>query len=111
MPLSIVKCPVLHCGVNNPEWADTYSNCPLPVTDDMRDLGFACTKTQEISTNVALVASKACCSSVALLHSFRSRNNKVLRAAFSAYVLPVLNYASVSWKPYLRREVNLLENF
>ena len=76
----------------------------------MRDLDVTSTKAQEFSTNVALVASKAYRSSDALLRSFRSRDNKVLWAAFTAYVLPVLNYASVSWKPYLRRDVNLLEN-
>ena len=57
--LSIVKCLVLHCGVNNPQWAYKCSNCPLPVTDDLRDLGVTRTKAQEFSTNVALVASKA----------------------------------------------------
>ena len=59
---------------------------------------------------VALVASKAYRSSGASLRSFRSRNNKELWAAFPAYVLHVLNYASVSWKPYLRQDVNLIEN-
>ena len=76
----------------------------------MRDLDVTCTKAQEFSTNVALVASKAHRTSSALLRSFRFRNNKVLWTAFTAYVLPMLNYASVSWKPYLRRDVNLLEN-
>ena len=68
-------------------------------------------KAQEFSTNVALVASKAYLSSAALLRSFRSRYNKVLWTTFTAYVLPMLNYASLSWKHYLKRDVNLLENF
>ena len=59
-------------------------------------LGITRTKAQEFSTNVALVASKAYRSSGALLRSFRSRVYKVLWAAFTAYVLSVLNYASVS---------------
>ena len=46
MPSSIVKCLVLHCGVNNPQWAYTSSNCSLPVTDDMRNLGVTRTKAQ-----------------------------------------------------------------
>ena len=110
MLLSIVKCLVLHCSINNPQWAYTCSNCPLLITDDMHDLGVTCAKAQEFSTNVALVAPKAYRSSGALLRSFRSRDNKVLRATFTANVLPVLNYASVSWKPYFKRDINLLEN-
>ena len=74
-PLSIVKYLVLHCRINNPQWAYTCSNCPLPVTDDMRDLGVSRTKAQEFSINVALVASKAYRSSGVLLLSFRYRDN------------------------------------
>ena len=110
MPLSIVQCLVLQCGVNNPQRAYMCSNCPFPITNDMRDLGVTRAKAQEFSTNVTLVASKAYRASGILLCSFRSWDNKVLWAAFTAYVLPVLNYASVSWKPYLKQDVNLLEN-
>ena len=62
----------------------------------MRDLGVTRTKAQEFRTNAALVVSKVYRSSGALLRSFRSRDNKVMWAAFTAYVLPVLNNASVS---------------
>ena len=86
LPLSIVKCIVLHCSFKNVQWTYTCSNYPLPVTDDMRDLSVTRTKAQEFSTNAALVASKAYRSSGALLRSFRSRDNKVLWAVFTAYV-------------------------
>ena len=74
-------------GVNNPQWAYTSSNCTLPLTDDMRDLGVTRKKALEFKTNVALVASKAYRPLGALLRSFRYRdNNKVLGAAFTAYI-------------------------
>ena len=91
MSLLIANCLMLHCDVNNPQWTYTCSNFPLAVTDNMRDLGVIRTKAQECSTNAALEASKAYRSSGALLRSFRSRENKVLWAAFTAYDLPVLN--------------------
>ena len=75
MPPSIVKSLMLHCGVNNSQWAYTCSNCPLPVNNDMRDLGVTRTKAQEFSTNAALIASKAYRSSGVLMHFFRSRDN------------------------------------
>ena len=50
---------MLHCGVDNPQWAYMCSNCPLLVTDDMRDLGVTRTSAQEFRINAALVASKA----------------------------------------------------
>ena len=76
----------------------------------MRNLGLPRTKAQEYFTNIALVAAKVYRASGALLLSFRSRDNKVLWAAFNAYIFSVLNYASVSWKPNLRQNVVLLEN-
>ena len=79
MSLSIVKCLVWRCGIKNPQWAYTSSNCPFPVIDDMRDLGVTHIKAQEFSTNAALVASKAYRSSGALLRSFRSSDCGIIR--------------------------------
>ena len=66
MPLSIIKCLVLHRSVNKPQWSYMYNNCRLSVTDDMRDLGVTRSKAKEFSTNAALVVSKAYRSSGAL---------------------------------------------
>ena len=62
-----------------------------------------------LSTHCALVASKANRAAGALFRSFRSRDRSLLWAAFVAYVMPILNYASPAWCPYLRRDINLLE--
>ena len=93
LSLSIAKCLVLHCGNNNPRWVFVRGNASLPTTNEMRDLGVTRTAAQEFSTNAAFVAAKAYRASSAL-RSFKSRERKLLRAAFSPYVLSFLNFAS-----------------
>ena len=109
MPLSVAKCFVLHCGGNNPQWTYTCNNSNLPSVNELKDLGILRTSQRECSTHCALVASKAKRAAGALFRSFRSRDRSLLWAAFVAFVMPILNYASPAWCPYLRRDINLLE--
>ena len=104
---STLNCTKYNLAVERPV---REANCPPTATNDMRDLVFTRTEAQEFCTNATLVASKAYHSLSALLRSLGSQDNKVLWAAFTAYVLSVLNYASMSRKPYLRRDVNPVEN-
>jgi hypothetical protein len=45
-----------------------------------------------------------------ILRGLRTRNHTVYRQAFFSFVLPILEYASSAWAPFLVKDVNLLES-
>jgi len=44
-----------------------------------------------------------------ILRCFVSGDNKLLVKAFTVYVRPILEYNSIIWSPYLKKDIELLE--
>ena len=45
-----------------------------------------------------------------IIRCFVSRNTDLLVRAFTTYVRPLLEYNSVVWSPYLKCDIELIEN-
>ena len=109
-PLSIEKCCVLHCGSNQPFNEYHIKGCPIKSINSFTDLGI---KRSVDSTyaehchDVVVKATKVC---GIIRHVFHYRHQKLLLSAFVHYVLPTLSYCSPIWSPYLKRDINVLEN-
>jgi hypothetical protein len=92
-------CPIL-----------TLGNVQLTQVNDIRDLGVYVSSDLSCSPHCGIVAKKARRISNWILKSLRSRNIHVYVQAFKSYVLPILEYASPAWNPFLSKDVIVLES-
>jgi len=75
-----------------------------------RDLDIIVTNELSPSEHVNNITVKAHQRANAILRCFASRDNKLLVRAFTTYVRPLLEYNSVVWSPYLKQDIERLEN-
>ena len=99
MSFNAHKCYVIHVGPNNPRHVYTLNGFPIPVRAECLDLGVlrdeSFTYTKHIESTVAKCHRLCAC----ILHSFASRNRRVLTYAYMSYIRPILDFASSVWSP------------
>ena len=83
-------------------------NVQLPNVMSCRDLGIIVTNEISPSEHVNNITVKAHQRANAILRCFASRDNKLLVRAFTTR--PLLEYNSVVWSPYLKQDIERLEN-
>ena len=110
MPLSIEKCLVLHCGLNNPQYQYQCGGGVLPATDSLADLGIIRSADGTYSEHISAVAQKGRRLVGMCFRGIRSRDPVFLMRVYRAYILPVLSYASPIWTLYLCQDVDELES-
>ena len=79
--------------------------------EELNDLGVIRSQKLPIAGyKVSSIVAKANRIAGLILQAFRCRDRRVLRKAFSTYVLPILTYASPCWNPSLRRDVKAVKS-
>lgn len=92
--LNIKKCVVLRLGGNNPNHQYFINGTPLLSVSHVKDLGVIVDSHLNFSLHCKYVSAKARKICGLILHSFSSRDQKIMIQAFNTYVLPILLYCS-----------------
>ncbi|EFA12429.1 hypothetical protein TcasGA2_TC005240 [Tribolium castaneum] len=109
IPLNIAKCCVLQCGHNNPKYLYHINGTLLSVKTSTKDLG--------VIVNDKLGWSEQCLASVGrarkmfylLKHVFPNPSVSFISKVYITYIRPHLEFAIPVWRPYLLKDIDLLE--
>ena len=110
MMFNIDKCHILHMGSSNPHHTYYMNGSPLKVVEVEKDLGVHIHDSCKPSTQVAVAAKKANAVLGQLFRGFSYRDSTYFLRLYLQYVRPHLEYAVQAWCPWLRADVDLLEN-
>ena len=112
MKLSINKCgSLLLSGSKHfqDELTLSIGDENLSTFTEVEDLGVIIDSKLNFSRNIDSIISKANQRVYLILKSFKTRAVKPLTVAFETYILPMLQYCSSIWNPYLLHDVDRLE--
>ena len=110
MKFNVDKCSVLHFGYNNPRYKYVMDGRYLQSKEEEKDLG--------VYVNTTMKFSKQCVESVKkanrvigiIRRNFTNFDKNVLLNLYKSLVRPHLDYAVQVWKPYLKKDINLMES-
>jgi ribonuclease P/MRP protein subunit RPP40 len=109
MEFNIKKCKVMHVGFNNPGHTYTMNNQQLEVTVEERDIGVCVTKSLKPSQQCAQAARSAQTVLSQISRAFHYRHRHIFKSLYVQYVKPHLEYAAVSWSPWLETDKAVIE--
>jgi len=109
LQISVSKCSVLTVGRSSIDASYSINGFSLPRGTQCRDLGVTITSDLSSSQHVNEITTKAHKRANCILRCFASRDANLLVRAFIVYVRPILEYNSIIWSPYLKKEVSQIE--
>ena len=110
MKFNVEKCSVLHFGYNNPMYTYNMDGRNLQSKTEEKDLG--------VYINTSMKFNKQCAESVKkanrvigiIKRNFMNFDRSVIIKLYKSLVRPHLDYAIPVWRPYLKKDITLLEN-
>jgi len=113
LTLTPSKCIVLHVAPADKS-SDCFSYCidnhTLPVVKSVTDRGVTYDTKLKFDLHIDKIYAKASSRAKLILKCFNTRSAAVLLKAFCTFVRPILEYASVIWSPYYKRDIEKLES-
>ncbi len=108
--LAIAKCVAIYFGRVNSKHSYNLLGQELDLVTTVRDLGVTVLEDLTWYSHIANIVAKASRCAQAIVKSFHYVNLELLAKAFTVYVRPILEAASVVWSPYLKQDKMLLES-
>ena len=109
MKFNVNKCAVLHFGFNNPNYQYFMDGKQLQSKEEEKDLGIIVTTSMNFSKHCASSVKKANQVIGLIKRNFHNFDRKIMINLYKSLVRPHLDYAVSVWKPYLRKDINLIE--
>jgi hypothetical protein len=109
MNLSIGKCAVLHASRNPIITQYTIDNNALNVSMHTKDLGIYVSSNLKPSYHCQKIVFDALRISSCIYRNFMVKNAEFLRQMFITFVRPKVEYATVIWSPWYKKDINLIE--
>lgn len=81
----------------------------IQSTDSIKDLGVTISHDLKWAQHINRIFVKASSRSFQILKSFRTKNIFTLLKLFKTYVRPILEFNSPIWSPYLRKDIDKIE--
>jgi hypothetical protein len=81
----------------------------LPVVAQCSDLGVSYDNCLSFKSHIDTMVKKAACRANLILKCFVTRDVLVLASAFCVFVRPLLEYCSIIWSPYTKRDIDRIE--
>ena len=105
------KCSVLHLGNRfvNSKRSYTFNGDDIPSVSSMKDLGVTVDNELNFSKHISQIAAKAFQRSNLFFRVFKCRDRDFLVAVFKIYIRPLVEYCSPVWNPYLKKDIQLLQ--
>ena len=110
MNFNLEKCKIMHIGNKN-NLFDEYAigGHILERVEEEKDLGVLINDKFKVDKHCAMVAKKAN-QVLGLIHrTITCKNKKIITQLYKSLVRPHLDYCSPVWRPYLQKDINLIE--
>lgn len=111
MQISETKCQHLQVG----DFGDMFLNVnsliidPIEESETIRDLGVLFSPSLSFSSHISTIVAKASKTVCMLLKSISYPNINSYRKAYISFCRSLLEYCSVVWSPYLKKDIDLIE--
>jgi hypothetical protein len=109
LPFNYEKCKVLHFGKNNPNISYTFGDKDLQSVDEERDLGIIVTKDGKVEVQCGKVAKKANKILGLICRNLQFKSLDNMLTLYKTLVRPILEYCITAWRPYLKKDIVVLE--
>jgi ribonuclease P/MRP protein subunit RPP40 len=109
LPFNESKCVVLHLGKNNTRFPYSLNGTPLSSASHVKSLGVTITEDLKVAKQCAIAAGRANAMLGRIRRGFHHLTPQVLRALYSCYVRPHLEYCVQAWCPYFEKDKLVLE--
>lgn len=109
LPMAPDKTTFIRIGTQKNIYPYHIGNTELIQSSSIRDLGIIIDQKLTFQEHISKIIKSAYFRSYQLLRAFKSVNPIVWAKLFKIYVLPILEYASEIWNPYLKESINKIE--
>ncbi|KAK2704908.1 hypothetical protein QYM36_017077 [Artemia franciscana] len=106
---NVAKCSFVHLGRQNPMYSYKMKGIDLTKSTCEKDLGVILSLDLKPEKYIGLVMRKASNTLWLLSQSLRYLDNHSKISAYTSYVRPQLEYATVIWSPYLKKDIDRIE--
>src|SRR5207244_8088067 len=114
LPLAVSKCTWMllsnRIEINRPSYSFIMAGLELDGTDEIKDLGVIFNSKLGFDGHIDNMVARAKQRLFLLKKSFVSKDSSVLIFAFKTYILPLLDYCSPVWSPFLVTDVLRIES-
>ncbi len=110
MLYNLDKCKIMHIGNKN-EFIDQYAfgGQILKEVEEESDLGVIMNNRFKVDKQCAKVAKKANQILGLIYRTFTCKSKKIMTQLYKSLVRPHMDYCSPAWRPYLKKDINMLE--
>ena len=109
MEYNVDKCHILHIGRTNSKYTYKMNDTVIPMTNQEKDIGVIISDSLMPSKHCEAIASKAMTVLYQITRSFHYRDKHTFVQLYKTYVCCILDYASPSWSPWLRSDIDTIE--
>ncbi|KAK2701908.1 hypothetical protein QYM36_019453, partial [Artemia franciscana] len=106
---NVAKCSVIHLGRQNPKYSYKMKGIDLTKSTFKKDLGVILSLDLKPKKYIGLIVRKASNTLWLLTHFLRYLDIHSKISAYTSYVRPQLEYATVMWLPYLKKDIDRIE--
>uniref|UniRef100_A0A8C5QYE7 Reverse transcriptase domain-containing protein n=1 Tax=Leptobrachium leishanense TaxID=445787 RepID=A0A8C5QYE7_9ANUR len=109
LSFNVDECKIMHLGRKNPRAKYRIFDTVLTSTSEERDLGVIISEDLRVSSQCNRAAGNASRMLGCVGRGIRSRKREVLMPLYRALVRPHLEYCVQYWRPYLQKDIDILE--
>ncbi len=109
MKFNVGKCSVMHFGYNNPKHRYRMDGKELKESNEGKDLGVHVNTSMKFNRQCAESAKKANEVMGMVKRNFINFDREIVINLYKSLIRPHLDYCVQVWKPYLKKEIALLE--
>lgn len=110
LSLSVPKCNIISFGTCTTQKNYTINENQLTRCSQVKDLGVWIESTLKHSVHCQKVSTAANYKCISIHRNFETKESEFLTKMFNTYVKPTLMYNTVITNPYLKKDINMLEN-
>ena len=104
------KCGVMHLGKNNPKFSYTLNNTTMKETFSEKDLGVFVDPLLNFENHIHTTVKKARKMSGLIIRTISYKSKEIMIPLYKTLIRPILEYGNPIWSPYLRKNIDLVEN-
>lgn len=110
MDFNTSKCSVIHMGPKNPKNKYYLNDQELKVSSSEKDVGIIVQEDLKFNEHYQKISKK--CNQIMgqIWRSFKHKDQDIMIRIFNTYLLPHVDYGAVVWSPYLKKDIQKIEN-
>ena len=110
MSFNTGKTFVMHFGYGNPKYTYYMNGGEIGIKEEEKDLGIYVNASMKFGKQCAEAAKKANKVVGIIKRNFTNFDKEIMINLYKALVRPHLDYCIPVWKPYLKKDIKLLED-